>query len=330
MAKKAVKKTTKPAAKKPAKAVSKPVKKAAAKKPAAKKSTAKTPAKKVVVKPSKPAKKQQKPVAKPAPKKTPAKAKPAPAKAAPSKKSVKPAAKPVAKAKQSSATATKVATPIKKTSTAPVKQSKPAAKEAPSKAAPSKNVQVKQAPAKPLPAASKPAAQKKAPVSGKKGKAPVPKRDTTGLPILRRHVEELPDPKPKKEIRTSKHIKFELEYFFNASNRLLYEFISTPSGLQDWFADDVRPNRDGTFSFIWEHSEQKAVILYKRENQIVRFKWVDEPSDTYFEFRIEVDDITGDVALHIIDFAEDQQSVETAKMLWDSQINALKHAIGAY
>lgn len=151
------------------------------------------------------------------------------------------------------------------------------------------------------------------------------------LPVKKRYQEEVFEAyKPKKEVRTSKHIKFELEYFFNASNRLLYEFFSTASGLQDWFADDVRINRDGTLSFFWEGTEQKAKLLFKRDGVVARYKWIEEPSDTYFEFRIEVDDLTGDVAMIITDFAEDQQSVENAKMLWDSQVNALKHAIGAY
>jgi uncharacterized protein YndB with AHSA1/START domain len=123
--------------------------------------------------------------------------------------------------------------------------------------------------------------------------------------------------------------KFELEYVIGTSVPILFEFISTPSGLSEWFADDVNI-RDGVFSFIWEGTEQQAKLLNFKENEFIRFQWLDKADNTYFEFRIEQDDLTGDVSLMVIDFAEDKHELETATRLWDSQINELMHVTGSY
>lgn len=121
-----------------------------------------------------------------------------------------------------------------------------------------------------------------------------------------------------------------MEFHVHASSKLLFEFLTTPSGLSEWFADDVNVKSDGTYTFFWEGSEQQAKLISKKENQNVRYKWVDEPKDTYFEFRIEVDDLTSDVALIVTDFGEDDESVEASKLLWETQINSLLSAIGSY
>ena len=45
--------------------------------------------------------------------------------------------------------------------------------------------------------------------------------------------------------------KFELEFPIHASPQLLYQYISTPSGLSEWFADNVN-SRGEMFKFIWD------------------------------------------------------------------------------
>ena len=104
----------------------------------------------------------------------------------------------------------------------------------------------------------------------------------------------------------SNKIKFELEYPIQASPQLLYQYISTPSGLSEWFADNVN-SRGELFTFIW---------LDGNEDQ------------SYFEIRIQVDGITKDVSLMVTDFAEDDE-VEETKMLWDNQISDLKQILGS-
>jgi uncharacterized protein YndB with AHSA1/START domain len=121
--------------------------------------------------------------------------------------------------------------------------------------------------------------------------------------------------------------KYELEYMLNTSPVILYSRLSTPEGLSEWFADNVNL-RKGKYTFIWEGTEQDASVLQKKANKFIRFQWVeDREEDLYFEFRIRTDELTGDVALLITDFAEEDER-DDAIDLWDTQISELKHAIG--
>ena len=120
--------------------------------------------------------------------------------------------------------------------------------------------------------------------------------------------------------------KYELEYTFNTSPSILYNRISTPEGLSEWFADNVNL-RKGLYTFIWEGSEQEASVVQKKTNKYIRFRWEEDEEELFFEFRIHTDELTGDVALLITDFAEEGEKGDAVD-LWDSQISELKHAIG--
>mgnify|MGYP006280333691 CR=1 FL=1 len=121
--------------------------------------------------------------------------------------------------------------------------------------------------------------------------------------------------------------KFELEYTLNSSPKILFTRLSTAEGLAEWFADDVHVDGE-EYIFIWDSTEQRAKQVLFRENKQVRFKWTDsDDDDRYFEFRLDIDELTGDVALIITDFAEEDEK-EDAIYLWDTQITELKRAIG--
>ena len=123
--------------------------------------------------------------------------------------------------------------------------------------------------------------------------------------------------------------KYELEYMLNTSPSILFSRLSTPEGLSEWFADDVNLNK-GKFTFLWEGAEQEASVIQKKANKFIRFQWEEEDEvedEAYFEFRIHTDELTGDVALLITDFAEEGEK-DDAIDLWDTQIAELKHAIG--
>jgi uncharacterized protein YndB with AHSA1/START domain len=125
-------------------------------------------------------------------------------------------------------------------------------------------------------------------------------------------------------------IRYEIEFPINSSPQLLYQYISTPSGLSEWFADNVN-SRGEFFTFIWNDSEEKARLASKKTDEKVKFKWVDDnnkDSDYYFELHIIVDEITKDVSLTVVDFA-DADEVNEAKLLWENQISDLKHVIGS-
>ena len=123
--------------------------------------------------------------------------------------------------------------------------------------------------------------------------------------------------------------KYTLEFPINSSVNILYKRLSTPSGLAEWFADDVII-KNTIFTFFWDGSEQKAKLLKLKNNQFIRLKW--EENDTkedYFEFLFQIDEMTSDVSLIITDFAKDEQDQEEQTELWDKQISALKIAIGS-
>ena len=121
----------------------------------------------------------------------------------------------------------------------------------------------------------------------------------------------------------SDKIKYEMEFPIHASPSLLFQYISTPSGMQEWYADNVN-SRGEFFTFIWEGSEEKAKLVSKNKGQSIRFQWLDdEDTDYYFEMRIQVDAITKDVSIMVTDFAEDDE-IEEGKMLWENMISELK------
>ncbi|HXJ98324.1 MAG TPA: START-like domain-containing protein [Gelidibacter sp.] len=125
-------------------------------------------------------------------------------------------------------------------------------------------------------------------------------------------------------------IKFEMEFSIHSSPQLLYQYISTPSGLSEWFADNVN-SRGELFTFIWDDSEEKAKLLSKKMDERVKFRWLtdeEENESYYFEIRIQVDEITKDVSLIVTDFIYEDE-VEEAKMLWENQISDLKQVLGS-
>jgi hypothetical protein len=150
----------------------------------------------------------------------------------------------------------------------------------------------------------------------------MPKTSTNKLP-------EKPEVKKVNKVasKNGKGIKLELEYTFHCSPSMLYHFLSHPDGLQDWFADEVTVSKD-VFTFVWDGSEQKAKLVGKKENSYVKFSWLDDPENN-FEFKLVVDELTSDLALFVIDYAEDQVSAANSKLLWNSQVETLLHAIGA-
>lgn len=124
--------------------------------------------------------------------------------------------------------------------------------------------------------------------------------------------------------------RYELEFPINSSPQLLYQYISTPSGLSEWFADNVN-SRGEYFTFIWNDSEENARLSSKKTGEKIKFRWIDDnkkDTDYFFELRILEDEITKDVSLMVIDFAEPDE-LDEAKLLWENQISDLKHVIGS-
>lgn len=118
-----------------------------------------------------------------------------------------------------------------------------------------------------------------------------------------------------------------LEYIINSSPGILFSRLSTPSGLSEWFADDVDQDHQ-RFIFKWQDEQQIAIELHRKENKLIRFRWEDDnEEDTYFEFLINTDELTGSSALIVTDFCEADERQQTIE-LWNKQIDLLKHGLG--
>ncbi|EMY81455.1 SRPBCC domain-containing protein [Psychroflexus gondwanensis] len=128
----------------------------------------------------------------------------------------------------------------------------------------------------------------------------------------------------------SDKVKYEMEFPIQVSPSLLYQYISTPSGLSEWFADNVN-SRGELFTFMWEGSEEEAKLLSKKADDRIKLRWTEDEEEGlnyFFEMKIQVDEITKDVSLMITDFAEEGEEDE-GKMLWSNMVSDLKQILGS-
>ena len=124
----------------------------------------------------------------------------------------------------------------------------------------------------------------------------------------------------------SKKVLYTLEYPVRCSPAILYDFLYTPAGLQEWFADKV-DEKDGIYSFGWNGSEDTAELLETEEEKYVRYRWTHAAKDEYFEFKIERSEVTNQTILVIKDFA-DKKEIKDQSRLWDYQVKELFHRLG--
>jgi hypothetical protein len=125
----------------------------------------------------------------------------------------------------------------------------------------------------------------------------------------------------------SKKVLYTLEYPVRCSPGILYDFLRTPAGLQEWFADKV-DERDGQFSFAWNGTEDKAELIDSEEDKFVRFRWDYMTKDEYFEWRIDKSEVTNQTILVISDFA-DKKEIKDQSQLWEYQVKELFHRLGS-
>lgn len=121
--------------------------------------------------------------------------------------------------------------------------------------------------------------------------------------------------------------KIELEYEIHSAIHILYNCISNPSSMEEWYADSVNI-KNNVISFKWEGEERQAEFVSTKKDLFYKWRWLDAGfENTYCELRIKVDEMTGDVALVITDFCEEGEENEST-MLWDMAIDDLHSVIG--
>ena len=126
-----------------------------------------------------------------------------------------------------------------------------------------------------------------------------------------------------------KKTKVRMEYMLKGgSNTIVWGIISTPSGLESWFADKVSAE-DKIFTFRWGKTESRqAEVVSIRSNNYIRFHWMDdEERKSYFELRINYNELTEDLMLEVTDFAYPDET-DDVKDLWESDIEKLKRVSG--
>ena len=123
--------------------------------------------------------------------------------------------------------------------------------------------------------------------------------------------------------------KFVGEYGINASKKMLYPYISSASGLAQWFADDVNINEDKVFTFVWDGEENKARMVSSRSNHHVRFEFIDEVEEddpNYVELRLDMNELTQEVFIRVVDYSD--MDPDEAQELWESLVHDLKEIVG--
>jgi uncharacterized protein YndB with AHSA1/START domain len=121
---------------------------------------------------------------------------------------------------------------------------------------------------------------------------------------------------------------YTIEFPVRCSPAILWGFLSSPVGLQEWFADKV-DEWEGVLTFSWgSDAPDKAKILEEEEEHFIRYHWLHSEKGEYFEFRISKTEISNQTILMISDFAE-KSEIKDATQLWDYQVKELFHRLGS-
>lgn len=121
--------------------------------------------------------------------------------------------------------------------------------------------------------------------------------------------------------------KYHIEFVMGtASQSSLWRMISQPEGLQKWFANEVSKVED-IYTFSWERSSEEAELIHIKPKSIIRYRWLDEDDESYFEFRIHKLELSRELALEITDFAEPEDKGD-AIALWETQVERMMRKLG--
>lgn len=125
---------------------------------------------------------------------------------------------------------------------------------------------------------------------------------------------------------------FEFEYEVKASPKVLYPYISTASGLQQWFAEKVNVKNGDIFNFFWDDENHVATLTHSKQNKFVKFEF-NKPEKgselAYIEIKLEVSELTNATYLKVYDSASTFKSDEDATELWDYLTDKLKEIVGS-
>lgn len=126
--------------------------------------------------------------------------------------------------------------------------------------------------------------------------------------------------------------KFVSDYQINASKKIVFHYISTASGLEEWFADEVKIDEDKNYIFNFDNEDHYAKLASLRLNSHVKFEFFDpknpvEADHSFIEFKLEENDLTQTLFLKVIDYSDSYDEDESVS-IWEGLISRLKEIIG--
>lgn len=121
--------------------------------------------------------------------------------------------------------------------------------------------------------------------------------------------------------------KYEQEFVFRASPKVLYNYISTPGGLQRWFADKVTLDSDRNFVFEWDNEEHIAKLTSSRLNKATRFEFFGKDEGNYLDFKFSSSNLDNTTYFKITDNS-DNDDVDDLRTMWDELVGELREIVG--
>jgi len=125
--------------------------------------------------------------------------------------------------------------------------------------------------------------------------------------------------------------KYVAEYEIKAAVKMLYPYVATASGLQEWFADEVNITSDKKFNFIWDGELHNAKVVSKRTNLSIKYQFIDEEDEgdpSFLEFKIDFNEMTQTSFLRVTDYSM-MDDLDELKELWEQLITDLKEILGS-
>ncbi|MBE9462885.1 START-like domain-containing protein [Dyadobacter subterraneus] len=126
--------------------------------------------------------------------------------------------------------------------------------------------------------------------------------------------------------------KFITEFELRSSPKVLFPYISTPSGLEQWFAEKVIVMPNQRFDFQWDGDSHIAKQTGLRINKGVKFEFEntspDELDNNHLEMKLEVSELTQTTFLRVIDYSSNKDEAELIS-LWNGFMDNLKEIVGS-
>lgn len=122
------------------------------------------------------------------------------------------------------------------------------------------------------------------------------------------------------------------EFEINASQKIIFPYLNTAGGLQEWFADDVTINSNKVYNFLWDGEIHAARLVSQKPNKSVKFEYLGEEGDddpSWVELDLQVNELTQALYFQVSEYSDATDSDEEFYEMWEGLIDTLKDVVGA-